>query len=115
MKAIYSQSLRVSRGFYFDLFFPKIISGCEGSVLLSQSYLRAASVESPLRVKVCDGSTRNVNTDQGPVDLQVDGDQQQILLKDVNLTKVVKGEVMDVMLSSYTIGHWYHFVCCTPD
>lgn len=30
--------------------------------------------------------------------------------------KVVKGEVMDLntILSSYTIGHWYHFVCCTP-
>ena len=50
------------------------------------SYLWAASVESPLRVKVSDGSARNVHTDQRPVDLQVDGDQQQVLLKDVNLT-----------------------------
>lgn len=38
-------------------------------------YLWAAPVQSPLRVEVCDGSTRNVNADQGPVDLQVDWDQ----------------------------------------
>lgn len=55
------------------------------------SYLRAASVERPLRVEVGDGSAGNVHTDQRPVDLQVDGDQQQVLLKDVHLTQGHQG------------------------
>lgn len=49
------------------------------------SDLGAAPVQGPLRVVIGDGSTGNVYTDQGPVDLQVDGDQQQVLLEDIDL------------------------------
>lgn len=50
-----------------------------------QKYLRAAPVQGPLRVEVGDGPTGDVDADQRPVDLQVDGNEQQILLEDVDL------------------------------
>lgn len=50
-------------------------------------YLGAAPVQGPLGVVVGDGSTGNVYADQRPVDLQMDGDQQQVLLEDVDLNQ----------------------------
>ena len=49
------------------------------------SHLWAASVESALGVEVGDCPTGDVYADQGPVDLQVDRDQEEILLEDVHL------------------------------
>lgn len=42
----------------------------------SHSDLRAAAVQGALRVKVGDGASPHVNRDEGPMHLQVDGDQQ---------------------------------------
>lgn len=50
------------------------------------SDLGAAPVQGPLGVVVGDGSAGNVYADQRPVHLQVDGDQQQVLLENVDLT-----------------------------
>ena len=49
--------------------------------------LWTAAIEGTLGVKVGDGAAGDVHADQGPVDLQVDGDQQQILLEDVHLRR----------------------------
>lgn len=50
-----------------------------------KNMLGAASVERPLGVEVGDGSARDVDADQRPVDLQVDRDQQQLLLEDIHI------------------------------
>lgn len=68
-----------------------ILEGLLSEVRVSVgSYLWTASVQSPLRVKVRDGSAGDVHADQRPVDLQVDRDQQQIFLEDVHLVGVEK-------------------------
>lgn len=48
-------------------------------------HLWAAAIQGPLGVKVGDDALRNIHTHQRPVNLQMDGNEQEQLLENIHL------------------------------